>query len=68
MTTKVPRMSTKTLVKKFEEKGYTVEDLNGNWKIHEEGGMEYKDWIRMMKCVVDEMPPKEEMERAIALI
>ena len=28
-------MNTKTMVKKLEEKGYTMEEIIGNWKAHE---------------------------------
>jgi hypothetical protein len=58
-------MNTKTMVKKFEEKGWTMEDLQGNWKAHETGGTTYKDWVSMMKQVVEKFPTKQEMEGTI---
>ena len=51
-------MNTKQMVKKYEEKGYTMEDLQGNWKEHEKYGMEYPEWIKMMKSVVDKIQVK----------
>ena len=51
-------MNTKTMVKKFEAKGYTMEDLQGNWKEHEKHGMEYPEWLGMMKGVVEQIPVK----------
>ncbi len=51
-------MNTKTMVKKFGEKGYTMEDLQGNWKEHERGGTTYPDWLAMMKGIVELIPVK----------
>lgn len=51
-------MNTKTMVKKYEAKGYTMQDLQGNWKCHEKYGVKYTDWLQMMKDVVDQIPPK----------
>lgn len=56
---KTARMSTKTMVKRYEEKGYTMADLQGNWKEHEKYGVEYPDWLQMMKDVVEQIPVKD---------
>ena len=52
-------MNTKTMVKKYEAKGYTMADLQGNWKEHEKYGMTYPDWLQMMKEVVEQIPVKD---------
>jgi len=52
-------MNTKTMVKKYEEKGYTMEDLQGNWRAHEKYGVTYSEWLQMMKAVVEQMPVKD---------
>jgi len=56
---KVREMNTKTMVKKLEEKGYTMEEIIGNWKAHEKYGVEYPDWLQMMKEVVEQIPVKD---------
>jgi len=58
-TTEVREMNTKTMVKKYEEKGYTMEDLQGNWRAHEKYGVTYSEWLQMMKAVVEQMPVKD---------
>lgn len=58
-TVKVPRMSTKTMIKKYEEKGYTMADLQGNWKYHERYGVSYPEWLNMMKTAVEHIPVKD---------
>ncbi len=50
-------MNTKTMVRKFGEKGYTMEDLQGNWKEHE-GSMKYPEWVKMMKQIVEKIQVK----------
>jgi len=57
MTTKIEvlktaRMSTKTMIKKYEAKGYTMRDLQEHYQIHK-ATMSYKDWLQMMKDVVE---------------
>jgi|GEM_PF-4557585 len=51
-------MNTKQMVKKFEAKGYTMAELQGNWKEHEKHGIKYTEWLGMMKEVVDQIPVK----------
>jgi hypothetical protein len=51
-------MNTKTMVKKLEEKGYTMEEIIGNWKAHEKYGVSYPEWLQMMKSVVEQIPVK----------
>ena len=60
MTTKIlknVRMSTKTMVKKYEAKRYTMSDLQEHYQIHK-ATMSYKDWLQMMKNLVDEIQVK----------
>ncbi len=52
------------MIKKFEAKGWTMEDLQGNYQEHEKI-MTYPDWVSMMKEIVDKFPTKQEMEGAI---
>jgi hypothetical protein len=52
-------MNTKTMVKKYEAKGYTMQDLQANWKEHEKYGVKYPDWLQMMKEVVEQIPVKD---------
>ena len=54
---KVREMNTKTMIEKYQEKGYTVEDLQVNWKEHE-GTMTYPEWVSMMKQTVEKIPAK----------
>ena len=54
----VKKMNTKTMVKKYEAKGYTMQDLQGNWEAHREYGVRYNEWLSMMKGIVDQIPPK----------
>lgn len=52
-------MNTKTMVKKYEAKGYTMADLQGNWREHEKYGVTYSEWLQMMKAAVEHMPVKD---------
>lgn len=49
-------MNTKTMIAKYQEKGYTVKDLHEHYKIHESMG--YKNWVSMMKQIVEEIQVK----------
>ena len=52
-------MNTTTMVKKYEAKGYTMADLQDNWKLHERYGVSYPEWLQMMKSAVEQMPVKD---------
>lgn len=51
------KMNTKQMIKKYEEKGYTMKDLQEHYQ-EEKEFMTYPDWVKMMKQVVDQMPVK----------
>ena len=51
-------MNTTTMVKKYEAKGYTMADLQDNWKLHERYGVSYPEWLQMMKSAVEHIPVK----------
>ena len=53
------RMNTRTMIKMYEEKGYTMADLQGNWREHEKYGVTYSEWLQMMKAAVEQMPVKD---------
>ena len=57
-TTEVREMNTTTMVKKYEAKGYTMEDLLDNWEVHAVRGVKYPEWLQMMKSAVEQMPEK----------
>ena len=52
------RMNTRTMIKMYEEKGYTMADLQDNWRVHEKYGVSYPEWLQMMKSVVEQIPVK----------
>jgi len=58
-TTEVREMNTTTMVKKYEAKGYTMADLQDNWREHEKYGVTYSEWLQMMKAAVEQMPVKD---------
>lgn len=52
-------MNTKTMLKMYARKGYSMADLQENWKEHEKYGVTYPEWLEMMKTVVEHIPPKD---------
>lgn len=54
-----PRMNTKTMLKMYARKGYSMADLQDNWRAHEKYGVTYPEWLEMMKTVVEHIPVKD---------